>query len=68
MQRDILWMLEEGGEENPPCIRATLEITDQAEFGRQVDILRRLGSVEEAVEGELPSLVLTVAGRVALTR
>jgi hypothetical protein len=70
MQRDILWMLEEAGEENMPCIRTTLHNRDELEFERQVDGLQRLGFVYRWLESgsELPSLVLTSEGRSALTR
>ena len=63
-------MLEEAGEENLSCIRATLGHPEEVEFGRQVDGLERKGLVRRSVEpsSELPSLVLTPEGRCALTK
>src|SRR4051812_44271303 len=70
MQLDILCMLEEAGEENIPCIRATLGYPDEVEFGQQVDTLERIGLIGRSMErvSDLPSLVLTPEGRRALMR
>ena len=69
IQRDILWIVEEAGEENLSCIRATLGHPEEVEFGRQVDGLERTGLVTRSVEpsSELPSLVLTTEGRAILS-
>ena len=70
MQRDILWMLEEAGKENMPCIRATLHPPDELEFVSQVNALERLGFVYRSLASgtELESLVLTSEGRRTLSR
>lgn len=70
MQRDILWMLEEAGEEELSCVRATLGHPDEADFERQVGALERIGLIARSVERgfNLPCLVLTPDGRTALTR
>jgi hypothetical protein len=65
-QGRLLWLLEEAGKETMPTIIATLKPTDQAEFDRDLAALVRLGLV--SVEGNYESVILTAAGRQALTR
>ncbi|MFO0889220.1 MAG: hypothetical protein U0790_08780 [Isosphaeraceae bacterium] len=70
LQRDILWMLEEAGEEEMSCIRSTIVTPDETEFIRQIGALERLGLVSQSIapHTNLPSLILTPEGRHALTR
>ena len=67
-QNQILRLLEEAGEENLYCLAATLNISDDAGFQEEIVGLERLGYVIRGHENNLPSLVLTAEGRVALTR
>ena len=67
MERDVLWLLEEAGEENLATILATLNCS-QEELSRAVTGLRRLGFVSESFGVTLPAIWLTDLGRQALAR
>ena len=55
-------MLEEAGAESVGTVVATLKVTDQDDFNRQVNSLVTLGLVQK----DQSSLVLTERGKVAL--
>jgi hypothetical protein len=65
VQRDILVMLEETGKENLACISATLH-HPPSDLNGAITGLMRLGLVIEDLEGSLPALSLTRAGKAAL--
>jgi hypothetical protein len=65
--REVLWILEEAGEENLSCVLATLKCT-QDELTRAVAALKRLGFVADSFGAEPPSIYMTDLGRLALTR
>ena len=65
-QRDALWLLSEAGTENLPCIRATLSYSS-VDLEDALTGLKRLGFVIDDVEGSLPALTLTDAGRSAIS-
>ena len=67
LERDILWLLEEAGEETMGCAAASLRPPDRATFDRAVEGLGRLGYVIRSEEEPGGSLILTKAGRRALT-
>jgi len=67
LQRDILWLLEEAGEETLGCAIASVQPFDRAAFDRAVEGLVRLGHVIRSDEEPGGSLLLTNVGRRALT-
>ncbi len=66
-QGKLLWLLEEAGEEDLLTIVVTLKPPDRDAFDRDIDGLVRLGFVYRSQERGEPSVVLTAAGRKALT-
>jgi hypothetical protein len=67
MERDILWMLEEAGEEKLRCIRATLKCSED-ELSHAVAGLKAIGFVVDSVGTGLPGICLTDFGRAGLRR
>ena len=78
VQGEVLWVLEEAGEENMPALVNTLRVifpalSDEelrAEVDGAVGALSRRGLVyvSPAPEGAMASVILTAAGRAALSR
>jgi hypothetical protein len=66
-QRNILWALEEAGEETLATVMATLRPGDLTVFHRDVQALVRLGRVNFSGPHDKPNLVLTAEGRRTLT-
>jgi hypothetical protein len=81
LQRDILWLLEEAGQDYIEAMIASIRLSvwpcqasaatlDRESFDDAVNALIRLGYIirPEIPEGEPASLQLTRAGRIALGR
>jgi hypothetical protein len=67
LQRNILWTLEEAGEETLATVVATLLPDNLEVFHRDVQSLIRLGLVCWSGPSDRPKLVLTAEGRRRLT-
>jgi len=67
LQRDLLWMLEEAGEETLSTILATLKPPSREAFDRELAALVRLDFVYVSEQRDDTSVVLTSSGRRALT-
>jgi hypothetical protein len=69
LQRDILWLLEEAGEEcfTTLAVSLTRNATTN-DFQSAVTGLIQLGFCQRSVQNGANSLVLTASGRSALTR
>jgi hypothetical protein len=67
LQRDLLWILEEAGEETLSTILGTLNSPDRKSFDRDLAALVRLNFVYVREQGGDSSVVLTSSGRQALT-
>ncbi len=67
LQRDVLWMLEEAGEETIGTIQVTLKPRGPETLVSAVAGLTRLGYVRQSEVGGRASLVLTEEGRRSLT-
>jgi hypothetical protein len=50
LQRDILWLLEEAGEENLGCLKATLGTASDDDLRRAIANLKQLRFVVDSVE------------------
>jgi DNA-binding MarR family transcriptional regulator len=68
LQRDLLWMLEEAGEETLTTILVTLKPSDRETFDRDLASLIRLGFVSVAEGQSDTTVALTESGRQALTK
>ena len=67
LQRDVLWVLEEAGEETLLTIQATLKPPDPEALNAAVAALGRIGYVRQTEEGGRAALALTKEGRQSLT-
>src|SRR5262249_10897951 len=69
LQRDILWLLEEAGEETTSCVIASVRPPDRESFDSAVSGLVGLGYLvrAEVPDGLSACLCLTKAGRKAFT-
>jgi len=67
LQRDLLWMLEEAGEEELATILATLKPPDRDVFDRDLEALVCLDFVCLTEQRSAASVVFTNFGRRALT-
>jgi hypothetical protein len=67
LQRDVLWLLEEAGEETFVTIQATLQPPDLETLDSAIAALTRLRYVRRADHGGATSVVLTTEGRRSLT-
>jgi DNA-binding IclR family transcriptional regulator len=68
LQGRILWLLEEAGKETLGTVLATLRMTDDWTFRRELEALVRHGFVRQGEEAGQQTLILTGDGRVALNR
>ena len=67
LQRDLLWMLEEAGEETMLTIRITLKISDLEVLDTAIAALAHMSYVKVSVVDSHESMVLTKEGRQSLT-
>lgn len=67
LQRDILWLLEEAGEEDMLTVEVTLKRPDAESLNSAVAGLVHLGYVRQSESSGRASLVMTNQGRKALT-
>lgn len=67
LQRNILWMLEEAGEEDLATIQVTLKPAEPGALASAIAALVRLRYVRQAERDGITALVLTEAGRQSLT-
>jgi hypothetical protein len=66
IERDVLCLLEEAGEESLECIRATLDCSED-ELNRAVNGLKRLGYVSDSIDlAGLPAVAVTDIGQIAI--
>ena len=68
LQDRILWLLEEAGEETLITVLATLRIADDWSFQQELEALVRHGFIRRGEDDGRRTLILTCAGRDALTR